>query len=371
MPCSFQWDPNADQTFDCDVDWSLSGVAESFNKAPEKGFIMDSSAGKTLTLKPDPVATTQTTWGGTNGNAVAIDVRHGAFVYDASAGGIEALNLGWYQDADHPETRLVVQNGGQFRLNLSPSIMVWASSTVHVVLSDEALLEVNGGYFIGIPPNVEYAVEIDINQGAQFSAFCSTCFLLNGTLNVNSSPKTGYSLNWVGTGPPSPPGEIADPLSLSSSDVNFTAASTGLMGGASFYMQDTRIKAADTAVCSLQFDSIRVDMFGVARRKDSQFIIGPGSAKMLFSGYTKGTLPFDFRNKEYPKKLFNFSTSPDVLNNSEFVIRVSDGFIGNELVNKGLFAVDGELLTDSSRLKTQGELLDGYYAMTYRLKYGR
>ena len=58
-------------------------------------------------------------------------------------------------------------------------------------------------------------------------------------------------------------------------------------------------------------------------------------------------------------------------NSDEVACRVAGDDSRGADAARVLFAVDGELLTDSSRLKTQGELLDGYYAMTYRLKYGR
>jgi hypothetical protein len=369
MPCSFQWDPNIDQTFDCDVDWSLSGSAEGFSRAPNKSFIMDSSAGKTLVLKPEPVAGSTTTWSGTNEIAAAIDVKHGTFFYDASAGGVDALNLGLLE-ADDPTTRIIVQNNGKLRIDGDPSFTIWAASNISIALAHEAIFEVNGGKFLWDTPSANTNLNIDISQSAQLSAVSASSILTLGIVNVNSTPKTGYSLKLVGTDPPSPPNEGNDPMSIWLSEVNFGGASTGLIAGASILLERSRITARDAAVCNVQTDFFRFD-WRLFPPQNSQFNLGPGRAKFVFDVYTKGVLPFNFRDGYYHPKIFNFTTSPDVLNNSEFVIRLSDAFIGNELVSKSLFAIDGELLTDSSRLKTQGELRDGNYYMTFSLKYGR
>jgi hypothetical protein len=380
MPCDFQWDSSTDQIFNCEEDKILSGPPEDFNKSPGKTFTMD-APGQTLTLKNvgHSSRTTErvlygTTWYGSDPNAPAatptIDVKRGTFIYDAGDLGA-TLHLGNFQDSNFILMTLSVENDATFliRGNAGPvnseGVKI-TSGDVNIGIYDQGLLDVSCGAFIlgyTLGERNEHTVDIGITGMARMSIVADGAYGLNSaTINVNSSPPAGdYSLKMVC--PLDSPSSEYNAL-LGPGAVNFSAASRGLFNSQSIGFQDVRIMAADTAVCTFQTNF-------VTAVGSPQFILAPRSAKMQFESWSNGALPFDFRNKEYPKKLFNFTTSPDSPNNSEFVIRVSDGFIGNELVNKGLFAVDGELLTDSSRLKTQGELLDGYYAMTYRLKDGR
>jgi hypothetical protein len=80
---TFEWDPNADQTYSDDADLTLPRIASAFNKTAGTSFTMDAPKRK-LTLQLTP-STTHTLWGEFNGSPpeTIIDVKRGTLEYDA------------------------------------------------------------------------------------------------------------------------------------------------------------------------------------------------------------------------------------------------------------------------------------------------
>ena len=87
---AFQWDPNADQTYDLDQDLGLTGTAGDFNKSMQYSFTMD-APGRTLVLFPSAQQPNITEWGvSPQGDIVStssiFEIRNGTFTYDAMMG---------------------------------------------------------------------------------------------------------------------------------------------------------------------------------------------------------------------------------------------------------------------------------------------
>jgi hypothetical protein len=339
---AFQWDPNNDQTYNLDQDLSLPGPASNFSKATGKSFTMDSPL-QTLTLQITPLGQgTNTTWGDGAGTApTTINVERGTFIYDGRNGGATLLFLG-NLDFGYLETTIAVKNDAQFVVkssDLNNGVGIQSDGSLNFAIEGTAVADVNC-IFIGLPSEETFSVNISVADMAQMSVACSTGFsLINGTVNVSSSPATGHSLNWIATHT-----GVDESLLLVKTFMEFSAASSGLLRCPVLALTDTRIATLDTAACFFEFDSI-------APTAGSQFILGPGTAKMQFAPYTAGKYPFDFIGKTYPEGLFEIKSAGTV-NGGAFVIRGSV-FDANAIVTRGHVAIDGEVQRDFRRLSSK------------------
>jgi hypothetical protein len=338
---AFQWDPNNDQTYGLAQDFTQPGIPSDFNKARGTRFTMD-ALGYTLTLQIKPSEAAGTYWsvGGGSGQTL-IEVKNGTFVYDTITNkGVRAAL--WFVDDfsnEHIKTVVTVANYGQLVVKGEPAsngggLLVFGIAGVSISVADNGLVDMTGAFdFSG--------ADIVLAQQGRLSMVSSTSGIKiqDSTVNVSSSPPTGYSLNWVGG--------AQHNMYVQETTVAFSAASTGFLRGQWLTVEKTNISVSDTAKCNLQFDSLTVNENAV------QFILGAGTAKMQFDGYSNGTNPFDFINNDpksrYPQGMFNF-TSKGTINGGSFVIRVGSGFEANAIVSNGFVAIDGVVLTALGRV---------------------
>jgi hypothetical protein len=190
------------------------------------------------------------------------------------------------------------------------------------------------------------------NMG-RMSLSCSGPFAAYHTAFLaDSSPKSGLSLSLAvaADGP--------ETMSLASSSMLVLAAATGLLRCPELLLTNgTLIGVAETAACSLQFDSVVV-------QGNSVFDLGKGEAKMQFDSYTDGKVPFDFINKNYPEGLFNI-ISDGTVNGGTFVIRATSQIEANAIIGKKLVAIDGVVQSGFTRLSS---IYDGQYVTVKQTK---
>jgi hypothetical protein len=354
---AFQWDPNADQTYNGPAILKLPGLAASFNKAQGKSFTME-APGQTLTLEiTDKEGTTN--WGnsgGSGGTPTSINVRRGNLIYDASRAPGAESNIGFANPAI-----LTVENDAQFiatggastnsgdGLNLGDT-----AGTLTINVTNNALVEIScvALQFEAISLNVTVA------QMARMSVGCFDGFYLNtGTFSVSSSPDAGYSLSWaVGAGE-------SGLMQLANTFVGFIGGSSGLLKAPALTLdRGTFIRTDDTSTCTLQFDSFTLQ--GNPPRGTARFILGPGKARIQIDSYSDGALPFDFIKNDYPEGMFNI-VSDGTINGGEFVIRVSSAFQANAIWSKKLVAIDGVVQSELGRINVTH---DAGYATIKQIK---
>jgi hypothetical protein len=158
---------------------------------------------QTLTLQVTPLGQgTNTVWGNGAGTApTTINVERGTFIYDGRNGGQTLLFLG-NLDFGTLETTIAVKNDARFLVkssDLNNGVGIQSDGSLNFAIEGTAVADINF-IFIGLPSEETFSVNISIADMAQMSVACSTGFsLINGTVNVSSSPATGHSLNWIAT----------------------------------------------------------------------------------------------------------------------------------------------------------------------------
>jgi hypothetical protein len=334
---AFQWDPNNDQTYSLAQDFMQSGIASTFSKLRGRRFTMDAAGYKlTLRLTPEDLQS-ETDWTtGNGGGQTLIEVNDGTLVYDASTNeGVDAsLYLANGVLEDDIKTVLTVENSGQF-------IVMGGSGgrKLGVFCLDGASINVSGKGLVDMTGTLFSLAQIDVTlaQAAQLSIITPGGLIVtNGTVNVSSSPATGYSLHWVVAG------GLSDALlRVTDTTVYLYENSTGFLRSPTFDIQNTNIKAENAAKFNLQSDSVTTDGNAV------QFILGPGTAMMQFDGYSDGAYPFEFIENNpkgrYPQGMFNFTSKGT--NEGSFVIRVGNAYEANAIVTSGFVAINGDVQT--------------------------
>ncbi|GAB1581115.1 hypothetical protein [Phyllobacterium phragmitis] len=332
---SFQWDPHADQTYNENSDLPLSGTAASFNKDPGKSFTMD-APGRTLTLLTS-WDEGQTEWGGPpTSNATSptvFDVANGTFIYDGAQQHVLYMS-------HNPRSTMsfTVRNQAQFRVQNAAGVLMEQPLVINVtqngsfdVLDTESLV-LEGG-----------ETQITLTDAAKMSALVQGIMQLGWTqIDVStasvSSPDVAYALDLV-----------ADSRLITyKAKLNFSGASSVRMRTPSLQMdEETLISISGTAVSHFQFDASS----SFIPAKGSGYVLGSGTARMQFSGYSGGD-PFAFTNpnKTYWPKLFTI-VSNGVVNGGELIIQNSEGAAGvAAMLKNGLIAINDEIQTDASRL---------------------
>jgi hypothetical protein len=335
---AFTWDPNKPQTYSLDQDLPLPGTAESFNKTVGNGFTMDAPF-YTLTLQVS--SGSYTTWGaGDDMTPTLIKVERGTFAYSGPDTGITFLNFADIGSSTS-QTALTVENDAKFIVTGPNGVVFGQSGALNITITDQGLVDVTC-LELNFPQQEGVAVDVRIEQAARMSIVSTGYFQIeNGTIRISSAPETGNSLYWASTSP-----QASGSMELDSTVVDFSEGSSGFFRSLAFTLADTRIRVGDTAKCDLRFDSAKV-------QDGSQFILGPGKARMQFEGYTSGKRPFDFINDEpkrrYPQGMFEF-TSEGTVNGGSFVIQVGSGFEANAIVSNGFVAIDGDVQTKLGRV---------------------
>ncbi|MDQ8730019.1 hypothetical protein [Bradyrhizobium sp. LHD-71] len=339
---TFRWDPTADQTYQGDGD-TLKGQASSFSKASGKSFTMD-AAGSTLVLQVTPPGDI-TTWGDGAGTApTAINFKRGTFTYDASS----AITELWFGSLGTPETNLTIQNDARFIVaepGPAGTLLVGSIGILNVNIQDEGVADI-GCMFFALPRDETSFVNMTLSGMAQMAVATSQTFQISSaTINVASAPASGYSLAWTTSGTDA---DVA--MTLDGTEANFTGEASGLLKAPTLTLSDTRVKTADSANIDLQSDSIRV-------RSGSQFILGPGTAKMQFESYSPKGQPFDFLNSPtgtYPEGMFEISSN-GVINGGEFLIGNGNAFAAARILKDKLIAIDGVPQERAGRVSCQLE----------------
>jgi len=329
---SFQWDPHSDQTYNEDSDLPLTGSASSFNKDPGKSFTMD-APGRTLTLLTS-FDDSQTKWGGpaisTATSPTIFNIANGTFVYDGAQQHVLYMS-------QNPQSTMqfTVQNQAKFRLqNAAGALFEWpltidiAQNGSFDILDTESLV-LEGG-----------ETHITLTDAAKMSASVQGFMQLGWTqIDVSSAPSLSstnpYALDLT-----------AGRLVTYKAKLNFSRTSTVRISTPLLQMdEETLISASDTAVSHFQFDASSTP----PPAEGSGYVLGPGTARMQFDGYS-GNNPFDIPNKDYWPKLFTI-VSNGTINGGEIVIQNPIGDAGVAfMLQQGLIAIDDKIQSDTSRL---------------------
>ncbi|WP_420963645.1 hypothetical protein [Brucella sp. IR073] len=331
---AFQWDPNADQTYNGD-DLTLSGTPESFKKVAGKSFTMDAAFSTLILQVPQPG---DTIWGfGDSDEPTTILVRNGNLVYECTS----AWAVLSFEGGMLPAVKLTVENSATFTARKTPdasALVVYTGDVFVLTLKDAAVAEFFCDTF-GLSQDEEDFAEINISGMARMRVVSQSVFgLINATVYVNSnSGGSTYSLNWMT--------RCLDPqqgMILYTSSIRLAGASTGLLAGPFLTLQgDSRIEVVDTVTLQLMFDSVSVE-------QGSQFILGGGAAQVKFEGFGNGQ-PFDFFNTVYPSGMFEI-TSQGSINRGEFIIFSMGPSPISRILSKGLISIDGVPQYNTSRI---------------------
>ncbi|KXF78513.1 hypothetical protein ATN84_01590 [Paramesorhizobium deserti] len=330
---SFQWDPHSDQTYNEDNDLPLTGSAASFNKDPGKSFTMD-APGRTLTLLTS-FGDGKTEWGGlatsTATPPTIFNIANGTLVYDG------AQQHALYMSQNPQSTmQFTVQNQAQFRLqNAAGALFEWPL-TINITQNGSfEIFDTEGLVLEGSDTH------ITLTDAAKMSARVRNVMQLGWTqIDVStssaSSPNGAYALDLA----------AGSRLITYKAKLNFSAASMVRISAASLQMdEETLISASESAVSHFQFDASSTP----PPAEGSGYVLGPGSARMRFDGYS-GNNPFDIPNKDYWPKLFTI-VSNGTVNGGKIMIQNPIGDAGVAfMLQQGLIAIDDEIQTGTSRL---------------------
>lgn len=349
---TFTWDPNSDQTYNGDIDLFLPGTASSFNKAAGTSFTMD-APWQTLTLQITPsTGKDATAWGiGSGSMPTVIEVKRGTLVYDASVA--EAI-LFFAFDMES-ETNLIVRNDAQFRVQGSilqdGEFVIYSTGIFNINVQDEGVLDLSSAFFAIPSGSVVSFANIAISGKARMAVGSSDSFQVSSaTIHVTSRPDTGHSLEWATKGH-----EAQTAMVLAGTAINFEGEASSLLKAPTLTLTDTRMRTADAATTYLQSDSV-VAVGG------SQFVLGPGKAKVQFDAYSQEGQPFHLLGGEiYPQGMFEI-TSEGSVNGGEFLIREKQGgaIAAAKILAEKLIAIDGEPQDgNSDRVRCRIEA-DGY-----------
>lgn len=265
---TFQWDPNADQTYNDNISLILNGTPSTFKKVLGTSFTMD-APWQTLTLQVDAKSVDDllTHWGASPGSGgTNISLNNGTLVYDAGHSRLPSVRFGL------TSTDVTVSGTSSFQIRNTMDVYAGA----HFLVEDKGSVDIECGKFTD--PNY-------------FRALVQN----EATMSVKAS----YSINM----------RTGDIECFDWSTLRFEGKSLTCGNGAHFAV-------GGGSRMSLFFDEIVVDGAQAFTLGDIGNVAGD-SAKMLFDSYSSGKSPFDFLNSDYPEGMFQIYTeSPNI----EFLI---------------------------------------------------
>lgn len=350
---AFRWDPSANQVYNGPTR-TLTGAADSFNKDLGTSFVLDAPL-QTLTLQvtdADILADGITLWGWQNTGLPAADetamtLKNGTLVYNGAYTG-QALSPTFDLAADPgiPSAQIAITVSGDSSFQILDTANLMVLAPLSLKIQDTGSFTTSNTPSIEIKPNdmPSASMILTVQDGGLVDIECNE---FEGPVNGSSlSGNASVSItayDWLGTGGSIVLSEQSRLLLKSSGGMKLFEAQLYLQDDAeaSLYGESlmcsggSSIYAGGNVCAEMHFNTITLD-------EGCRFSLSAAEATFRIESFTPENQPFDFLNGTYPQGIFNFVTSRQAINNSEFVIKTfGEHAIPYMLFVKKLISIDG------------------------------